>query len=88
MEVYSYKKKLMEAMVMGRWHERGLSGWLVILITSIFLRGYYLQYANLLNWSDNKSVTVTTIISGSTSGKQGEIKSVPGYISLPRSLGL
>ena len=38
-------------------------GCFVILILSIFLREYYLQYTNLLSLSNKKSAIVSTVIS-------------------------
>ena len=35
------RETMMDAMVMGRGHRRGRSGWFPILNTSIFLRGCY-----------------------------------------------
>ena len=45
-------------------------------IASIFIRGYYLQYANILSLSNKESVVVSAVIPVHASGKQGEIKSV------------
>ena len=56
---------------MRRW-----IGWFAILIISIFLREYYLQYTNFLRLSDNKSVIVSAGIPAHTSVKQEEIKTV------------
>ena len=68
---------------MRRW-----IGWFVILILSIFLRDYYLQYTNFLRLSDKESITVTTVISVHTSEKQEEIKTVSVLSRLSCSLVL
>ena len=68
---------------MRRW-----IGWFVILILSIFLREYYLQYTNFLRLSDKESITVTTVISVHTSEKQEEIKTVSVLSRLSCSLVL
>ena len=56
---------------MRRW-----IGWFAILIISIFLREYYLQYTNFLRLSDKKSAIVSAGIPAHTSVKQEEIKTV------------
>ena len=68
---------------MRRW-----IGWFVILILSIFLREYYLQYTNFLRLSDKESITITTVISVHTSEKQEEIKTVSVLSRLSCSLVL
>ena len=52
----------------------GVSGWLNILMTSIFLRGCYLQCTNFLSLGNKESVIVSTVIPVDASGKQGEIE--------------
>ena len=37
-------------------------GWFSILIASIFIRDYYLQYTNFLGVSDKESVIVSPVI--------------------------
>ena len=68
---------------MRRW-----IGWFVILILSIFLREYYLQYTNFLSLRDKESAVVSTVISVHTSEKQEEIKTVSVLSRLSCSLVL
>ena len=82
------QENMMEVMMMGRGHGRGWSGWFTILITSIFLRGCYLQYTNFLSLSDKESVMVSAIIPVHVSGKQGEVKAAPELKRHSRSLNL
>ena len=48
----------MEVMMMGRGHDRGWKGWIVIMIIKIiFLRGSYLQHTNSLILSNKEAVS-------------------------------
>ena len=71
----------MEVIVIGRGYVRGWSGWFVILIPNVFLRGCYLQYTSFLSLSE--SVTVSAVIPVHASGKQGDIKAAPVLSGLP-----
>ena len=90
----SSEKKYIEAMVrssygimvMDRQYEGGNSGWFAILITSILLRGCYLQYTNFLSLTDKELVIVRGVIPVHASEKQWEIKTAPSLIWLPGSL--
>ena len=46
----------------GLGYGKRRSGWFPILIASILLRGYKLQYANTLNLSDKESLIVIAVI--------------------------
>ena len=61
-------------------------GWFAILITSIFIRDYYMQYTNFLSQSDKKSVIVNPAFLDHASRKKGEIKTVSVLTRLPSSL--
>ena len=57
-------------MVMDREYEGGNSGWFAILITSILLRGCYLQYTNFLSLTDKELVIFRGVIPVHASEKQ------------------
>ena len=58
--------------------ERG-SDWFAILIASILIRGYSLQYTNSLSLRCNGSVIISAVILVNTSGKQGISNSASSY---------
>ena len=49
-------------MIVDFEYVRGCSGWFAILITSTFIRGCYLQYANFLSLSGKGPVIVSFVI--------------------------
>ena len=63
-------------MVIGGEYGRIWSRWFAILITNIFVRGYYLQYTNFLSLNNKESVLVSAVIHVHASGKQEQIKAV------------
>ena len=73
-------------MVIGGEYGRLWSGWFAILITNVFVRGYYLQYTNFLSLNNKESVIVSAVIRVHASGKQEEIKAVPVLTRLIGSL--
>ena len=71
-------------------YERRRIRWFAILIASIFIRDYVLQYTNFLSLSDKASMIVSPVspvIPVDTLRKKGEIKTVSVHTRLPSSLG-
>lgn len=62
---------------MGRGYGREWGGYFVILISSIFVSGYYLQHANCLSLADKEQVIMSPAFSSHASRKQGQIKAAP-----------
>ena len=75
-------------MIISRGYRRGWSEFFVILLASIFIRGYYLRYTNFLNLSDREFVFLSVFISLHTLVKQGDIKAASVPKRLPCSLAL
>lgn len=62
MKAYHPKRDYGGSNSIGRAHGTGWSGWFVILITSsILVRGCYLKYNNFLCLSDKESALVRTV---------------------------
>ena len=64
----------------NRWRVLGRGGggsnWFAILIASIVISCYNLQYTNFLSLSNTLSVVMSAVIPVNASGKQGKIKTV------------
>ena len=73
-------------MAIGWVYERRLIEWFVILIASIFIGGYYMQYTNFLRLSNKESVIVSPLITVHTLRKNVEIKTVSVLTRRPSSL--
>ena len=72
---------------MGRGYGREWGGYFVILISSIFVSGYYLQHANCLSLADKEQVIMSPAFSSHASRKQGQIKAAPVVTWLVHLLG-
>ena len=48
-------------MVTGGGYRKGWGGWFIILVSDIFLRGYYFQYTKFQSLSDKESVVESAI---------------------------
>ena len=76
----------MEVIIIGGARER--LEWIVfILITNIFVRGYYLQYTNFLSLIVKESVIASAVIPVHVLGKQGGIKAAPVLTKPPLLIG-
>ena len=76
----------MELTTISWGYRRRWVGWLSILIASIFVRDYYLQYTNFLSLRNKESVIVNPVIPVYTLRMEKEIKTVPVLSRLPFSL--
>ena len=72
--------------ICGYW--RRWIGMFAIAISSIYIRGYYLQYTNFLSLGNRELVVVNPVITVHTLRKKGEIKTVSFLTRLPHSLVL
>ena len=68
------------AIILG--YERRCIGWFSILITSIFIRDFYLKYTNFLSLANKESLIVSRVTPVCTLRKKREIKSVRSHTSL------
>ena len=72
----------MEVMTVGRSYGRRWIEWFSVLIASIFIRDYYLQYTNFLSLSDKESVILSPVYSDFTLTKKREVKTASVLIRL------